>query len=371
MRALFVFHTKRASGAEVVIKRALSRLLSHDVEPYVCAPHGEIAGFFDGVLTRNLELEKIYPPALSAISRLKEFVQKNKIELLWANSPKSAPLVAIVSKRTSCPAIWAVHDIMKPTLKNRLFTKALSKRFEKIVAVSDATKKRLVELGANDEKVVVAKPGIDLAQWRAQANGKKHTELAHPAVVMVGALTHWKGQHIFLDAAKFILDKGLCANFYIVGDVLDDKDSAYKAEILEKLSAPPLLGFAHYLGKRNDVASIISGSDAIVHASCEPDPFPTVVTESLALGKAVVASRIGGVPEQIIDGETGLLFEPNDPNDLAVRISQLISNSELLKNIGRRAYDSADKFELNEFAKKILYVMNLSVKREPDNENPL
>lgn len=371
MKTLFVFHTERVSGAEVVIKRALNRLFLHGVEPYICTSQGEVAEFFNGVSVKNLELEKVYPPTISAISKTKKFVQKNEIELLWANSPKAAPLVAVVKRLTHCPAIWAVHDIMKLTTKNKLFVKTLSRQFEKIIAVSDATKKRLIELGANDKKVVVAKPGIDLKSWRAQASEKSSLELTRPAVVMVGAITRWKGQHIFLDAASKILEKGFNANFYIVGDILDERDSAYKREILERLSNPPLVGFAHYLGKRSDVANIISSADVVVHASCEPDPFPTVVVESLALGKAVVASKIGGVPEQIIDGETGFLFEPNDPNDLAVKISKLITNPELLEDIGRRAYDSAEKFDISEFAKKILHVINLSTKRERDAKEVL
>jgi len=350
MKTLFVFHTRRASGAEVVIKRALDALVSAQVEPYVCAPRGEVIGFFDGTATGSLELDGVYPPGPGAIARVVRFARDSGMDAIWANSPKAAPIVAVAARLLRLPSVWAVHDIVRPTVKNKLFFKAVAHTFAKVIAVSSATEKRLIELGVSESKIAVARPGIDVSSWRALAGNGRRTELAHPSVLMIGALTRWKGQHVFLDAAKALMDRGMRANFYLAGDIVDDGDIPYRERILSALRSPPLRGSVHYLGKRGDVPALIAAADVVVHASCEPDPFPTVVTESLVLGKPVVASRIGGTPEQIDDGETGLLFEPNDPLDLALKISRLLADAELRAKLGRRALESSDRFRLEAFA---------------------
>ncbi|HDH96703.1 MAG TPA: glycosyltransferase family 1 protein, partial [Proteobacteria bacterium] len=355
MRVLFAFHTRRASGAEIVMKRALAVLVRRGLEPYVCAPHGEVIDVFSDVARGSLAADGIYPPRPGDVVRLVKFTRGRGIDVLWANSPKAAPIVALAARFSGRPSVWAVHDIVKPSAKNRLFFRTMSTAFAQVVAVSEATRRRLVELGVSGKKIVVARPGIDVDGWRALARNGHRTDglLERPAVLMVGAITRWKGQHILLDAARALLGRGLHANFYLAGDIIDDSDIAYRGEILEAISSPPLRDRVHYLGKRDDIPGLIAAADIVVHASCEPDPFPTVITESLVLGKPVVASRIGGVPEQIEDGKTGLLFEPNDAMDLALKLSRLLVDGEFRADLGRRAIESSDRFRIEPFAESV------------------
>jgi glycosyltransferase involved in cell wall biosynthesis len=88
------------------------------------------------------------------------------------------------------------------------------------------------------------------------------------------------------------------------------------------------------------VARYYQASDIYIHAA-RADTFPNTILESLACGKPVVATEVGGIPEQIADGETGFLVPPGDAQGMATRIEQILSNDDLRQKMGQAAVDSA------------------------------
>ena len=102
------------------------------------------------------------------------------------------------------------------------------------------------------------------------------------------------------------------------------------------------------------VARYYQAADVYIHAACT-DTFPTTVLEALACGKPVVATAVGGIPEQIRDGITGFLTPPGDANAMAQRIIQLLDNDELRLKMGEQAVEDAKrKFDLENQAKEYL-----------------
>ena len=86
-----------------------------------------------------------------------------------------------------------------------------------------------------------------------------------------------------------------------------------------------------FLGLRNDVDTIFKISDLFIVPSIWEEAFGYVIAEASACGVPVIGSRIGGIPEVIIDGKTGILITPGDVNELAMSIERLIADSDLLK----------------------------------------
>src|SRR5262249_16039004 len=114
--------------------------------------------------------------------------------------------------------------------------------------------------------------------------------------------------------------------------------------------APPLVLFVPYQTNRTAVASYYQAADVYIHAA-RADTFPNTVLEALACGTPVVATAVGGIPEQIQDGRTGFLVPAGDAQSLADRLTQLLSDSNLRQGMGMRAAEVvALQFDLNQQA---------------------
>jgi glycosyltransferase involved in cell wall biosynthesis len=88
---------------------------------------------------------------------------------------------------------------------------------------------------------------------------------------------------------------------------------------------------------RGSVTELLRGFDAVVVPSLWPEPWARVIQEAMAVGAAVVASRVGGTPSLIADGESGLLYEAGDARGLADRMERLIRDPPLRVRLGERA----------------------------------
>ena len=113
---------------------------------------------------------------------------------------------------------------------------------------------------------------------------------------------------------------------------------------------PAVVRFVPYQTNRTAVASYYQAADVYIHAA-RADTFPNTVLEALACGTPVVATAVGGIPEQIEDGRTGFLVPAGDAQSLADRLTQLLSDSNPREGMGMRAAEVvALQFDLNQQA---------------------
>ena len=199
----------------------------------------------------------------------------------------------------------------------------------KIIALAHAHKDVLVqERGARVDKVTIVENGIDVDLFvkKNVPNWKREQlELPNgvPLVGIVARLVPAKRLDIYLQAAKHLTKLFPCVNFIIVGD----GEERQRLECLaEQLGIDKQV---HFLGKRNDIAEILSIFDIAVMAS-DPifETFPLVILEYMAAAKPVVASRVGSVSEIVVDGKTGILVSPGDADGLATAIAELLQNPD-------------------------------------------
>lgn len=154
---------------------------------------------------------------------------------------------------------------------------------------------------------------------------------------LVGRISPWKGQHIFLEAASQVNRRYPHVEYQIIGAALFS-ESDYEEEIHHLTERLGLADRVNFMGFCDDVMERIKALDILVHASTVGEPFGQVIVEGMACAKPVVATRGGGVPEIVEDGVSGILVPMSDANGMAEAILRLIERPDVAREMGERAY---------------------------------
>jgi glycosyltransferase involved in cell wall biosynthesis len=154
-----------------------------------------------------------------------------------------------------------------------------------------------------------------------------------PLIGMLGRVSAWKGQEIFLRAAARVRISHPACHFVAIGGVFDGDVERWEALFslrrnLGLEDAVSLCGF------RKDARELLSAMDIFVLPSTAPDPFPTVILEAMSAALPVIATAHGGPLEMVLNGRTGLLVPPSDPTALAAAIKRLLDNPALGRAMG-------------------------------------
>lgn len=159
---------------------------------------------------------------------------------------------------------------------------------------------------------------------------------------IVGRLTPWKGQHVFLRAFAAAFGDG-DQEAVVIGAAMFGED-LYARE-LERLAAELGIGDrVTFTGFRRDVAAELAALDVLVHASVLADPLATVVLEGMAAGVPVVSADAGGHAAYVTDGRDGLLHRPGDVDGLAAAMRRAVGDHALRVRLGAEGRRTAARF---------------------------
>ena len=216
---------------------------------------------------------------------------------------------------------------------HRRVEKWVSRHADAVCANAAAVQKLCIEEeGAAADRTFVVRNGIDLDRFDALAAQPLDAEIpaARPLVAVVANLWPVKGHRTLIEAAALVREAVPQAHFALVGD------GPERAWLKERIGQLDLGGHVSLLGTRYDVPAILGRADL----ACLPshaEGLPNAVMEAMAARLPVVATSVGGVPELVADGETGLLAPPGDPEALAARLIELLSDAERRRRMGERA----------------------------------
>ncbi|HWI52009.1 MAG TPA: glycosyltransferase family 4 protein [Symbiobacteriaceae bacterium] len=199
---------------------------------------------------------------------------------------------------------------------------------DRIVAVSEAVKRALVAQGADPGRVVVIAGGVDLSAFSGQA------PLVPGVLCALGRLQTEKGFDVLLKALVELKGE---SRLLIGGEGLLAQELPRLATELGIRNAVDFQGFI------SDVPGFLSHAGIFVLSS-RSEGLGLVVVEAMAAGRPVVATRVGGVPEVVVDGETGLLVPPEDPGALAGAIRRLLADPDLAARMGEAGRRRAQEF---------------------------
>ncbi|MES1255496.1 MAG: glycosyltransferase family 4 protein [Acidobacteriota bacterium] len=181
------------------------------------------------------------------------------------------------------------------------------------------------------------------AEWSEAETARCRQELGlpegRPIVAMAGQVAEVKGIWDFVEAARILAERGPEPLFVVLGDDLKNEGRRRRA-MEERVQALGLKDRFRFLGFRSDAPRVVQAFDIIAVPS-HVEPLGNATLEAMAAGRPVVGSRVGGIPEMLVDGETGLLVPPSSPVALADAIATIVADPALQARMSAAARQRA------------------------------
>ncbi|MDD3774249.1 MAG: glycosyltransferase [Patescibacteria group bacterium] len=274
----------------------------------------------------------------------------------WARlaSPKKVKLIQTIHAADS----FRGKIFSRKGLKNMFFDKALIKKTALVVVVSKAAEQSIFKENISENKIKLIYSGIDRKKFFPQKILRKKIRLlwnlktTDLGFLAVGRLDKIKGFDILIKAFNLIIKKNQNLKLFFIGDGGERKNLKILVKNLN------LTKKIFFLGERHDVNKLLNAADIFVLPSRE-EGRALVLLEAAANEKAIIASRVGGIPEFIKDQENGLLFRVGDEVDLAQKMIKLIKNKKLRFKLAQKAFTEGKKYTIKTMAKKYRKIYNL------------
>ncbi|MBL7197571.1 MAG: glycosyltransferase family 4 protein [Candidatus Omnitrophica bacterium] len=304
---------------------------------------------------------------LKVLARLYFFIKKNRFDIVHTHTSKAGILGRVAAKLASTPIIFHTphgsifHSIYYGP-KTLFFISRLENFVasftDKIINCAENEKRDFLEHKiASVDKYITIYWGIKQNSFlKTFDSNLKRRELNIPKdAVLIGNITRLAPEkgHIFcLEAFKMVVNRFPRAKLLIVGDGISRQDIETKIKELDLESSVIMTGH------RTDVADMLANLDISLHTSIW-EGTPIAIIEAMLSGKAIIATKVGGIPELIEDGVTGILITPYDKEELLEAITTLINDKILAKKIGEAARQYAkEKFSLELMIKNITSLYN-------------
>ncbi|MFT4124621.1 MAG: glycosyltransferase family 4 protein [Gordonia sp. (in: high G+C Gram-positive bacteria)] len=348
MRVLVLIDAFRMGGAETLLAPMVIASRATDV-------HMDVVGLAEesvnaektmtilaaaDIPTQSLGIKRLADP--TAIPKLAGLIRRGGYDVVHAHLEMAMSHALPATRITRTPLVCTFHHVARElsgraAWRERIAVSAASAS-ERALFVSEASRASFQQmyrprgLPANWQ---VMHNGIDISTFspgpadpaiRAQLGGDDHL-----IVVLPAAFRDFKGIPVAIRAWPEVIRRHPNAVLTLVGG--GDLEDDLRAEV----DALGLQQSVRFAGVRTDMPDVYRAADLVLLPSTHGENLPTVLIEASASARTVAASRIGGIPDIVAEGETGLLFEPNNPAALAATVNQLLSDPDLRRDLGNAA----------------------------------
>lgn len=278
------------------------------------------------------------------------------IDLIYSNT--TGVIVGVfVAAKLGIRHLWHIHEIIeKPTLLFRILSRLINTKNNQAIAVSEAVKTHWTKYVAPG-KIDVLYNGVDYWLFENTESNLRQTLNISPNTILIGMMGRvhfWKGQDYFVNIAGEIFKSHKNVHFLMVGDAFAGYEYLHD-NINQLIEKHGLQGHVTQLPYRSDIVNIYGALDIFILPSLLPDPAPAVVTEAMAAGLPVVATRQGGAVEMMENNVSGLLIPINDAAAAAAIIEPLLMNETFRKDMGAKAKKRMqEKFSRTQFNEQIM-----------------
>jgi glycosyltransferase involved in cell wall biosynthesis len=359
LHVVFLDHVARLSGGEIALLRLLPELSKHVDVTVILGEEGPLVerlrrtGITVEIVPlpprlRDLRKETLRPGSLdiAALASLPSYVllMRRRIrelepDLVHTNSLKAALYGGVAGRLARVPTIWHIRDRVAADYLPRpaVHLVRLLSRFVPTAVIANS-RETTNTLPRRWRANVVYNPIVPDAVDAPPGNRDPHATLM---IGMLGRLTSWKGQDVFLDAFAQAF-RGTSVHGRVIGSALFGEEE-YAASLRARADGLGIAAQIDFRGFREHIWEELRELDVLVHCSVRPEPFGQVVLEGLAAGVPVVAANAGGPAELITNGVDGVLTTPGDATELAGALARLAEDPDLRSRLGvagrRRSLD--------------------------------
>ena len=287
---------------------------------------------FLGKLTKSLQPKHLWWTANTAarlpgaLFRVRRHLRAFDPDVVLLFNRDAALLAAPLLRHRRC--VFHVAELPEPTPWTRRLYGRLDTFVERWIGVSHFVGERLPAFGILPDKVRVVYNGIP----EAVAAPPKGTAPRDGPVTLgiCGQIGPWKGHDDLLDALVLLAKQGRSFRCLVFGR----GEEASLRGLREKAAEAGIADRIEWRGFTKDLAAMYREVDVLVAPSRFEEPFGLVAAEAGLNGLPVVVTRRGGLPEIVVDGETGFVVEAERPDELADRLARLIASAELRERMG-------------------------------------
>lgn len=347
LHVLILIDSLRTGGAEML----LSDFASGARESGLTVSVASLTGFEGSPAAERLRREGVDPVEIDmrglvspqSLRSVRRHIRRTAPDLVHTHLDYADALGGLAARSLGIPSLSTVHVMRwqsegaRDRLRHRLLRVARRRSAKVIVAVSEASRDAMIAARIGPpEAIVTIRNGVEAVpdpgggrRVRAELGiGPEERVVSHISVLRAG-----KGHELTAAATARLLERGLDARLLLVGDGPDREAIERRFE--------PLGSRALALGHRDDVMAVLDASDVVI-APSHFDAFPTVLLEAMAAAVPIVATAVGGIPEIVVDGETGLLIEPS-AEGLATALAGVLGDPELRSRFGRAARERYER----------------------------
>lgn len=337
IKVLYLIDSLGPGGAERLMVDLLPRLRAHAIESEVVAiqeRHGnpiadDLRGV--GVPVSTIGIERLRERG--ALARVITEIERTRPDIIHTQLEFADILGTIAASRLGIPSITTIHTLDRPrrwskeALRFRLMAWTLRRRSDRVVAVSRSARHHVLEkAGLRKRQTTTIHNGIDLHPFLDVDHGRRdviRAKLGIPptaqVVTTVAVLRRPKGIDHMIEALPALSRAHQRLQYLIVGD------GPHRGPLEAHVARLGVEKLVHFVGRRADVADMLVSSDIFVLPSLT-EALPTVLIEAMAVGLPVVATNVGGTPEIVDHGATGLLVPAGRPDRLADAVGRLLGS---------------------------------------------
>jgi glycosyltransferase involved in cell wall biosynthesis len=271
------------------------------------------------------------------VLRLSAFFRRKGVQVVNLHSSRDGWLGGLAARMAGVPLIIRSRHIEVDYPSRFMSRIAFGRLPHHVITTSQQISRRLIEeLGLSPAQVDCIPTGIDLNRFAPSVRGTVHEQLGLtpdvPLVGMVSVFRSWKGHTVLVEAAREIIRGCPQAHCVIAGE-----GTAVRAAVEDAIRVAGLERFFTILGYREDVPQVLASLTVLVLPSTAHEGIPQIILQAQAMSVAVIGTTVGGIPEVVRDGETGLLVPPRDPAALAAGVIRLLGDPQLRARLGSQA----------------------------------
>lgn len=352
---VFIIDGLGLGGAERLMVPILKYLDRNIFEPRVCVLQDKDGNpmaedlFVLGVPVDLLPIH--YLRDITAIPRIYAYLRRVKADLVHTQLEFSNILGNFAAKLLRLPTVSTIHTMPRQDMGRKMklhqTLEMMSLRFfcDKVISVSEEARLFHLKIGQFlPHKIQTIYNGIDFSNFSeldiVSEAASVRNELALPVeaklLTTVAVLRELKGIQFMLRALPAVLDKYSNVYYLIVGS------GAYREALERETDNLGIKSHVIFLGKRSDIPRLLAATDIFILPTLT-EALPTVLAEAMAAHLPIIACKVGGVPEMVMDEVNGILIPPEDPPALSNACVSLLSDLDRGKTMGEAGWRFASQ----------------------------